>query len=100
MYMQKKNGVWWLRENLTNDKDGKKTNSKNLGKNYKIIRAFIVEELEKVKYGDWAAPEYKKKFLDKMDETEKNNPSLVTLKITYDQYEKIKIHLPVELQNL
>ena len=100
MYLQKKNGVWWLRENVTGGKDGKKTWNKNLGKNYKVARLIVIEELEKFKYGIWSVPEYKKGFLEKMEETEKQNPSFVTLKISYRQYEKIKAHLPPELRNL
>ena len=100
MYIQKKNGVWWLREYLTGDKDGKKTLNRNLGKNYKFARSIVIEELEKVKYGEWADPKYKKGVLDKMEETEKKFPSFVTLKIPYRLYEKIKSHLPPELRNL
>ncbi len=100
MYLQKKNGVWWLRENLTNDPNGKKTSSRNLGKNYKVVRKIVIEELEKVKDGEWAEPAYKKKFLDRMAEIEEKNPSFVTLKMSYRQYEKIKPHLPPELRNL
>ena len=100
MYIQKKNGVWWLRQNLTNDKDNKQTQNHNLGKNYKVARKIVIKKLEEVKYGDWSTSEYKMKFLDKMEEIEKKNPSFVTLKISYRQYEKIKDHLPPELRNL
>ena len=92
--------MWWMRQNLTNDKEGKKTSNKNLGKNYKLARKIVIEELEKVKDGDWAEPEYKKNVLDRMAEIEKEHPSFVTLKMTYHQYEKIKSHLPPEFRNL
>lgn len=106
MYVQKKNGVWWLRVFLTENKNSDtapKTQNKNLGKNYKVARRIVIEELEKYKCC-WMSNEqlvgYKQKILDKMDLIEKENPSFVTLKLTYRQYEKIKSHLPPELRKL
>ena len=106
MYIQKKNSVWWLRSFISenrNNETAPKTQNRNLGKNYKIARRIVVEELAKFECG-WMSNEqlieHKQNILTKMDETEKANPSFVTLKLTYRQYEKIKSHLPPELRNL
>ena len=107
MYVQKKSGVWWLRsfinDNRNND-SAPKTSNRNLGKNYKFARKIVIDELEKNEFGHWMSDaqklEYRKKLLDKMERVEKENPSFVTLKLTYRQYEKIKSHLPPELQGL
>lgn len=96
MYIQKKNGVWWLRQNSPTDNT--KTTNRNLGKDYKVARTIVIEELDKIQYGDWATPEYKQNFLEKMERIEKENPSFITLKMTRRQYEKIKSHLPPELR--
>ena len=106
MYVQKKNSVWWLRSFISenrNDDTAPKTKNKNLGKNYKTARRIVTEELAKFEccwMSNEQLVEYKKKILDKMEQVEKENPSYVTLKITYRQYEKIKSHLPPELRNL
>jgi hypothetical protein len=104
VYVMKKNNVWWLRSFLTENKNKTlpKTENRNLGKNYKVARKIVIEELAKFKEGsgDWSTPEYKKNFLDRMDKIEKDNPSYITLKLSYRQYDKIKSHLPPELRNL
>ena len=106
MYVQKKNGVWWLRSFLTENKNSAtapKTSNRNLGKNYKLARKIVIEELDKNEFhwmNETQKLEYKKNILEKMEQVEKDNPSFVTLRMTYRQYEKIKSHLPPELRNL
>ena len=107
MYVQKKNSTWWLRSFMNDNRNSDtapKTVNRNLGKNYKTARQIVVAELSKNEFGCWMNDiqrlDYNKKLLDKMDEIEKENPSFVNLKLTYRQYEKIKSHLPPELQGL
>lgn len=96
MYVQKKNGVWWARENLSDSPD-QKTLNLNLGRDFKKAKKQILVELKNLH--PYVGEDYQKKILDKMDEIEKKNPTeFVTLKLTLKQYEKIKHHLPPELQ--
>ena len=48
MFIQKKNGVWWLRENLDQQKPRLKPARKhkqNIGQDYKVARKIVIEEM-------------------------------------------------------